>query len=67
MAGWYHVYQFDNSSSTFNLRPREDRKWYQRSGNSYRLFNNHLFSRFAYAVRGQNNTHPPSEKYFFDL
>lgn len=52
MAGWYHVYQFDNSSSTFNLRPREDRKWYQRSGNSYRLFNNHLFSRFAYAVRG---------------
>lgn len=61
MASWYHVYQFDNSSSTFNLRHRDDRKWYQRSGNSCPLFNNHLYQSFLLMLKGvmQNNTHPP--------
>lgn len=62
MASWYHVYQFDNSSSTFNLRLREDRKWIQLSGNSCRLLNNHLFSRFADDVWGHAKSPPPPPK-----
>lgn len=63
MASWYHVYQFDNSSSTFNLRLREDRKWIQLSGNSCRLLNNHLFSRFADDVWGHAKYPPPLRKF----